>query len=95
LDKLTKFSLGAKIESLFIETIQNIFVASRKSKSDKLIYLNKASDMFDLLKFLLQVMWEMKILDNKKYIALSEPLFEIGRMLGGWQRQTKTPQRDF
>jgi hypothetical protein len=34
----------------------------------------------------LNLLWETKNLDSKKYIALSEPLFEIGRMLGGWQK---------
>ena len=91
MDKLTRFGIGAKIESLFIETIQNIFIASRKQKQDKLDYLNKASDTFDILKFLLQIMWEMELLNNKKYIALSQYLDEIGRMLGGWQKKTKTP----
>ncbi|HEY4484558.1 MAG TPA: four helix bundle protein [Candidatus Paceibacterota bacterium] len=94
-DKLTKFGLGSKIESLFIETIQNIFSASYKNKDVKSGYLNKASDAFDLLKFLLQIMWEMEILDNKKYITLSCHLEEIGKMLGGWLKQTKTPQRSF
>ena len=95
MDKLTRFGLGAKIESLFIETIQNIFIASRKTKPDKLLYLNKASNSFDILKFMLQIMWEINLLDNKKYIALSKHLEEIGRMLGGWQKKTKTPQRGF
>ena len=30
------------------------------------------------------ILWETKSLDNKKYIAVSGPLDEIGRMLGGW-----------
>ena len=50
---------------------------------------------FDILKFMLQIMWEINLLDNKKYIALSKHLEEIGRMLGGWQKKTKTPQRGF
>ncbi len=33
------------------------------------------------------VLWETKSIDNKKYIALSTPLEEIGKMLGGWQGQ--------
>ena len=90
-DKVTKFGLGLHIESLFIETVKNIFVASRKPKDGKQPYINKASDAFDLLKFLLQVMWDMKLLNDKKYIALSRCLVEVGRMLGGWQKQTKTP----
>ena len=38
----------------------------------------------DLLKFFLQISWEIKALDNKKYITLSEKLGEIGKMIGGW-----------
>ncbi|MEK7576902.1 MAG: four helix bundle protein [Patescibacteria group bacterium] len=47
----------------------------------------------DMLKFFLQVGWELKALDNKKYIMLIERLNEIGKMIGGWSRgiQNKTP----
>ena len=91
MDKLTKFGLGLKIESLFIEIIQNIFTASRKPRDSKLVYLARASDSLDILKFLLQILWEMNVIDNRKYISLSNPLDEVGRMLGGWLKQTKTP----
>ena len=33
------------------------------------------------------VLWETKSLDDKRYIALSEKIEEIGRMLGGWNGQ--------
>jgi hypothetical protein len=33
------------------------------------------------------ILWETKSLDNKKYIALSEKIGEIGKMLGGWNGQ--------
>ncbi|MBI1755297.1 hypothetical protein HY250_01880 [Candidatus Azambacteria bacterium] len=33
------------------------------------------------------VLWESKSLDNKKYIALSMKINEIGKMLGGWSGQ--------
>ena len=50
----------------FLETIQNAFIASRKQKNEKVLYLDKASDSFDILKFILQIMWEMEKIDNKK-----------------------------
>ncbi len=46
-----------------------------------------------MLKFFLQLGWEIKVLDNSKYVALSEPLDEVGRMLGGWLRQVTLPPR--
>ncbi|MEX1063782.1 MAG: four helix bundle protein [Candidatus Paceibacterota bacterium] len=95
LPKTTRYTLGTKIDNIFATTIENIFIASLKDRSQKLGYLTTASDRLDLLKFFLQIAWEIKALDNKKYITLSKKLNEIGKMLGGWQKQTKTPQRSF
>ena len=33
------------------------------------------------------VLWEAKSIDNKKYLALSVKVEEIGKMLGGWSGQ--------
>ena len=33
------------------------------------------------------VLWEAKSIDNKKYLALSVKIEEIGKMLGGWNGQ--------
>ena len=86
LDKISRFSIGLKVDSFFVQTIENLLIASYKTGGQKTIYLNKASEVFDLLKFVLQVTWEIKALDNKKYIALSQILIEVGKMLGGWRK---------
>lgn len=86
LPKTSRFTLGAKIDNAFIEVIELIFVAGSLSRDKKLPYVQKAIGRFDLLKFFLRISWEIKTLDNKKYIAISEPLNEIGKMLGGWLR---------
>ena len=61
--------LGAKIDFLFLETIEFIAKANYADKIEKLICLKRASTKLDLLKFFLQVSWEVKSLDNKKYIS--------------------------
>ena len=85
--KKSKYTLGGKIDLLFVELLESVFLASYLSKKDKLPHLRKAVSKLDLIKFFLQVIWELKDLDNKKYIAISERLNEIGRMLGGWLRK--------
>ncbi len=40
-----------------------------------------------MLKFFLQIAWEINAIDKNKYIALSQPLVEIGKMLGGWKKK--------
>jgi len=87
--KTSRYTLGSKIDSLFIETTESVIKAFHSGKGEKLIYLIQASVKLDLLKFFLQIAWEIKALDNKKYIRLSEKLDEIGRMLGGWLKSLK------
>jgi len=72
---------------LFIELAELIFTAGFSAKEDKAVIIKKASLKLDLLKFFIQIAWELKAIDNKKFAELSSPLIEIGRMLGGWQRQ--------
>jgi len=87
--KDSKYTLGSKIDSSFLEVVEGIISASNSDKAEKQIFLRIASTKLDLLKFFLQISWEIKCLENKKYILLSEKLNEIGRMLGGWIKSLK------
>ena len=87
--KDSRYTLGQKIDSLFLEVIENIIKAGYSDKVEKQIFLKRSSVKLDLLKFFLQISWEIKSLDNKKYINLSEKLDEVGRMLGGWIKSLK------
>jgi hypothetical protein len=85
--KLLKYSLGQKIDSCLIDAVELILTASFTGKNYKLAIIQKASVKLDATKFFLQIAWELKALDNKKFATVSVPLVEIGKMLGGWQRQ--------
>lgn len=87
LPKLHRHTLGQRIDILFIEIMESIATASFLGRQEKQPYVRLAIRKTDALKILLMVLWETKSLDNKKYIALSEKLDEIGRMLGGWNGQ--------
>lgn len=87
LPKIHKYSLGQKIDTIFVEIIEAISIATFLSREEKLPWVRLAIRKVDTLKVLLMVLWETKSLDNKKYIDLSEKLEEIGKMLGGWSGQ--------
>ena len=91
--KTSRYTLGARIDDYFLETIEALFIASYLSKQEKIPYLKKAGVKLDLLKFFLQISWELNVLEKKQYIILSTPLNELGKMLGGWMRgiQKETP----
>ena len=85
--KLTKYSFGEKINTLFTEIIELILTAGFANKEQKSPVIQKASIKLDTLKYFLQLIWELKALDNKQLAAISTPLMEAGKMLGGWHRQ--------
>jgi hypothetical protein len=92
--KLHRYTLGAKIDSIFIEVLEYIFRASfATEKGEKVISISNAISKLNLLNFFLQIAWENKYLDHEKYALLGERLGEIGKMLGGWRKQllNKTP----
>ena len=85
--KANRFTIGSKIDVLFLEAIEYTFLASYTHTEEKQLLLNKGISKVDLIKLLLQLAWEIKALDNNKYALLSEHFAEIGKMLGGWKRQ--------
>jgi hypothetical protein len=87
LPKTQRYSLGNRIDKVFIELIEATATGSFLAKDEKLPYVRLATRKLDLLKVLLLVSWETKALDNKKYLALSLLLDEVGKMLGGWMGQ--------
>lgn len=64
-----------------------ISAAAFLPREEKIPYVRIAIRKTDTLKLLLMVLWETKSLRDKRYIALSLPLNEVGKMLGGWQGQ--------
>lgn len=87
LPKTHRFSLGQRIDDLFVEIIEATAKASFSLPDEKLPYLKLGIKKLDTLKILLMVLWESGSLDNKKYIVLSEKVNEIGKMFGGWKGQ--------
>ncbi|MEK7651722.1 MAG: four helix bundle protein [Patescibacteria group bacterium] len=79
--------MGEKINLLFIELIELTLIATYSTKDRKGEIVQRASVKLDMLKYFLQIAWELKAIDNKKYALLSEPLSEAGRMMGGWRKQ--------
>ncbi len=90
-----RYSLGTRIDRSLTETAELLFIASYLDKQQKSPYLRKATARLDLAKFFLQILWEVKAIDDKKYIALSEKLDAVGRMLGGWIKgiESKPPAK--
>lgn len=84
--KKDQYVLGKRCEEHMISFMELLLSAVSLYKQEKKAKLLEANNKFDLLKVLLRMAREFKMLDNKKYLSLEEKIQEIGRMLGGWIR---------
>ena len=88
--KGSRYTLGSKIDDIFLSAIEYCFLASYSPLGEKLPILDRAISRTDLIKLFLTLAWESKYLDTNKYTQLSLHLSEVGRMLGGWRKQIET-----
>ena len=89
MEKLSRYTLGAKIDTLFTETLELILYAAYANKQQKLLAVQKAATKHDALKYFLNIAWQVRAIDHKTYARISSPLEEIGKMLGGWLKHVQ------
>ncbi|HDQ22818.1 MAG TPA: four helix bundle protein [Candidatus Uhrbacteria bacterium] len=55
----------------------------------KIAEMENLSRQLNILRVLLRVAKEIRIIDNKKYVNLQMIIDEIGRQIGGWIKSVK------
>lgn len=85
-----RYTLGQKSETILLEILEAIILASNLPKQEKLPVLKKASMKLDILRVFFKLAKEIKALENKKYQILESQVTEIGKMLGGWIKSSQT-----
>jgi len=88
--KQDRYTLWQKCENILLDTLENILLDSQMSKKEKLPVLEKASLQLNLFRIFIRLAKEVKALDSKKYVLLQENADEVGRMLGGWIKSTRS-----
>ncbi|MEK7630292.1 MAG: four helix bundle protein [Patescibacteria group bacterium] len=96
ISRIDRNTIGVRIDEIFLSLCEFIFRACfAGDRFEKISAVSNAIAKSDILKFLLEMAWEEKIIDHKHYGKLLLDLDEIGRMLGGWKRtlSNKTPTK--
>ncbi|MYE38559.1 MAG: diversity-generating retroelement protein Avd [Candidatus Spechtbacteria bacterium SB0662_bin_43] len=88
--KYDRFTIFERCEHLILDVIEGILQASSEKKPEKLSTLEKCSLKLNMLRVFIRLTKDTKSIDTKKYIVLEGIVDEIGRMLGGWIRATKS-----
>lgn len=77
-----------------MEAIEAVATASFLGVTEKLPFIKLAMRKIDTIKIMLMVLWETGTLENKKYIAISDKVNNIGKMIGGWNGQISKSLED-
>lgn len=90
---MSRYTLGARIDRFFLDVIELTTKSAYAPREQKINIVAEANNKLDILNVFLKLAWEMKLFDNKKYLAISAPLTEVGRMFGGWKKRLKLNPR--
>jgi hypothetical protein len=87
--KKDRYTLGVKVEKMSLDLIINFYQANHYNGQKRLDILDKADLKIKVLKMLVRALHDLDDINPKKYLRLEARLKEIGRMLGGWIKDTK------
>lgn len=92
--RVERCGIGYKTDLHFIEFLEHVYRTSFLVIDKKVLGINLCISKLDIIKFLLQTSWELKLIPTEKYSIISGQLEEIGRMLGGWKKgiESKLPR---
>ena len=84
--KVHKYSLGIQLENEALELLKKIIRANFK-RGNKKEFIEECFVSYEIVKVLIRLSKEYKLLNIKQYEFASNQLDEIGRLLGGWYKK--------
>jgi len=86
LPRAERFSLGSKIDFLFLDLLELLRKSSYTPIILKIKLLGDTLDKTDSLRFFIQLLWELKLIPNNQFSDLGGKIENIGRMINGWKK---------
>ena len=87
--KTSRHTLGVRIELTIIEIIEYLYLAHSKRGNSRLLILNRVDVQLRVLFMHLRLAHSTRCLNDAGFAEISTMAVEIGKMLGGWMKQTK------
>lgn len=90
---MRRYSIGIKIDSLFVDIIELVSTAQFSLRHCQPEIISQAITRNDVLKTMLFVLWELKGIEEQYFIELAGRTEEIGRLLYGWKNKISKENR--
>lgn len=87
--KAQRFVLGQQLENAALRFLEQVIRANNQTgKAERLDELRQADVELSVLRAMVRVAYELKFLAHGQFAHSAELTTELGKMLGGWQKQT-------
>ena len=88
LPKQDRHTLGQKSQQLTIEILELLFAANSESGAARFALQKQVDLKLKILKTIIRLCYDVRAIDESRYLSLEKKIVEIGRMLGGWIKKT-------
>jgi len=89
--KLARHTLWQRCQNISLDILQGFIATGYTAPDKRAERLARISESVDLLRVLIRLCCDTKVINQKSYIALQQDLDDIGRMLGGWLKSIRRP----
>ena len=89
--KKDRYTLGQKCEQLTLELLE-LLLSANAAGSERPVLQKQADLKLKILKTVIRLAFDVRAIDQRRYLSLEGSIIEIGRMLGGWIKKTPTMQ---
>ena len=87
--KMERYTLWQRAENRALDILEGLLCVGYLPQDKRATQLIQVSSDVDVLRMFLRLAYDIKSINQKKYITLQAVLDEIGRMLGGWMKSLK------
>ena len=87
--KRERHSMGQSCEQTALGLLKLLFRANSVYGRERLVLLTEVDTDLKVLKTFIRLAFDIQAINDRQYLNLQTSLQEIGKMLGGWIKQTK------
>ncbi|KKU68885.1 MAG: hypothetical protein UX89_C0001G0076 [Parcubacteria group bacterium GW2011_GWA2_47_16] len=94
--KGARYTLGVRIETLFLDLLERTYTAyftSREQLTEKKKGVAECIHLLDILKYLVSVAWEGKVISNTQVEMVAVKLEEASRRFIAWKSSLDSPEK--
>lgn len=84
--KSHRYTLWQKCENTTLVFLETLIETSHCIGEERLRSLQILSNKLDLLKVLIRLAQDTRLIDHQQYLSIQTLLQEIGKMVGGWMK---------